>query len=170
MVCMSDAVFNRRYEFFEKFYDMPKFGEAYIYGVLYCASSGTSHSGQYALAEMLGAAADGKLNFVDHCREYGRRGGIVKKILADTGFNLVYSKDGDQEIADGFFMTAGYDNMPSADLQQELLRYGVSTISLPSTGSEQNGVRITVSLISDDKSFKALEERLKLFQKDHPKK
>lgn len=168
MVCMSDSVFERCYENLDKVFSMPKFGDAYVFGVLYCASSGTAHSGQYALAGMLKAAAEGKLLFVDHCKEYGRRGAIMKKILRDNGFNLVYKLDGDQEIGDGFFMTATYGDMTSAELQGELLRYGVAAISLPGTGSDQNGVRITVSTISDDDHFALLDQRLKKFKEDHP--
>lgn len=168
MVCMSKAVYEREYEFCRNFYDMPRFGDAYIYGVLYCASSGTSHSGQYAMAEMLDKAADGALDFVDHCREYGRRAKLMKKILDDAGFHIIYSYDGDDKIADGFFFTVGYGDMSGGELQKELLRYGVSSISLPSTGSEQNGVRVTVSMISDEETFNMLNDRLQLFKKDHP--
>lgn len=167
MVCMSDTVYHRHYETFEKFYEMPQFGDAYIFGVLYCNSSGTSHSAQYALARMLGEAADGKLNFVEHTGEYGKRGGKVKKILKDNGFELVYKLDGDEPIADGFFLTATYGGMTGEELQKELLRYGVSCISLCSTGSKQDGVRITVSMLSDDSSFELLEERLRKFNQDH---
>ena len=110
---------------------------------------------------------EGRLDFVADSREYGRRGGIVKKMLTDNGFHIVYSIDGDQPISDGFFFTAGYKDMTSGELQYELIRYGVSSISLPSTGSEQNGVRICVSMISDDQAFRTLEERLKAFDADH---
>lgn len=169
MVCMSDSVYHRHYETFEKFYEMPQFGDAYIFGVLYCASSGTTHSAQHAMAKMLGMAADGKLKFVEHTREYARRAGIIKRILADNGFELVYKLDGEDPIADGFFLTATYGEMTGEELQKELLRYGISTISLPSTGSKQNGVRITVSTVSDDHHFKILEERIKKFDEDHLK-
>lgn len=168
MVAMSNSVYHRHYETFEKFFEMPAFGDAYIYGVLYCCSSGTTHSAQYGFAAMLDAAVDGKLDFVDHCSEYGRRASIVKKTFLDNGFNIVYSMDGDEEIGDGFFFTVGYHDMPSEKLQAELMRYGVSSISLPSTGSEQNGIRVTVSTISDDESFKILNERLKRFSDDFP--
>lgn len=163
IVCMSDYVYNRHYEFFEKFYEMPAFGDAYIYGVLYCASSGATHSAQYAYAAMLDAAADGKLNFVDHTSEYGRRAHIVKQKFLDNGFHIVYNIDGDQPISDGFFFTAGYRDMPGKDLQKELFRYGVSSISLASTGSDQEGVRVTVSMISDDEDMQRLGERLQAF-------
>lgn len=167
MVCMSPSVFNRKYETLMNFYDMPKFGDAYVFGVLYCASSGTTHSAQYAMAEMLKGAEEGRLKFIDHCREYGRRGGIVKRLLRENGFELVYALDGDCEIGDGFFLTAKYKDMKGDELQKELLRYGISTISLPGTGSEQEGVRITVSMVSDDNHFKMLEERLIRFNEDH---
>ena len=51
LVCMSKAVYERQYEFLEKFYEMPAFGDAYIFGVLYCASSRTSHSAQHGMAQ-----------------------------------------------------------------------------------------------------------------------
>lgn len=167
MVCMSDAVYNRKYQTFADFYEMPKMGDAYVYGVLYCSSSGTTHSAQYGLAKMLKAACDGELKFVDHCSEYGRRGGLIKKILRENGFQLVYELDGDEEIADGFFLTAKYGDMSGEKLQKELMRYGVSTISLPSTGSKQEGVRITVSTVSDKEHFDLLEKRLKKFNEEH---
>lgn len=167
MACMSDSVYHRHYPTFESFFEMPQFGDAYIYGVLYCASSGTTHSAQYAMAELLGKAAEGKLDFIDHTREYGRRAAKIKKILADNGFRIVYELDGDEPIADGFFLTASYGNLSSEELLKELLRYGVTTISLPSTGSQQEGVRITVSLISDDHQFEVLDKRLKQFDTDH---
>lgn len=167
LVCMSDAVYNRQYQALLDFYEMGAFGDAYIYGVLYCASSGTAHSAQYALTAMLEAAVERKLDFVGSCSEYGRRGGIVKKIFTDNGFHIVYDIDGDKPISDGFFFTAGYKDMDSTQLQKELMRYGVSSISLPSTGSVQNGVRVCVSMISDDETFKLLEDRLKKFNDDH---
>lgn len=169
LVCISDAVYNRRYEYLEKFYEMPKFGDAYIYGVLYVASSGTAHSAQHAMARMLNAAVDGELNFVEDCSEYGRRGGIMKKMFTDNGFHIVYDKDGSQPIADGFFFTVGYGEMSGAELQKELLKYGVASIALDTTGSEQPGIRACVSAVSKTEQFDALERFLKKFNEDHKK-
>lgn len=168
MVCMTPEVADRVYPFFEQFYEMPTLGDAYIFGVLYCASSGVTHSSQYAFASMLDAAVDGTLDFVDVSKEYGRRAGIAKKMFTDNGFHLVYALDGEQPISDGFFFTMGYPGMTGDELQQNLLRYGVSTISLPSTGSKQQGVRVCVSMLSDDDTFNRLAERLAAFHKDHP--
>lgn len=168
VACISPAVYNRKYEFLEKFYDMPAFGDAFIYGVLYCASSGVTHSAQHGFAAMLKAAVDGKLDFVEECREYGRRAELAKKAFTDNGFHIVYDRDGDRPISDGFFFTVGYPGMTGVDLQSELLRYGISTISLPSTGSKQQGLRVCVSTLNTPESFQKLEERLRLFHHDHP--
>ncbi|MCM1429267.1 MAG: pyridoxal phosphate-dependent aminotransferase [Clostridium sp.] len=167
LVCMSPSVFHRHYDFFRDFYEMPAFGDAYIYGVLYCASSGTTHSAQYALSAMMKAAVEGKLDFVGDCSEYGRRAKLAKKAFTDNGFHIVYKIDGTQPISDGFFFTVGYKQMTGEDLQEALMRYGISTISLPSTGSEQEGLRVTVSTISSLETFEALTERLTAFNRDY---
>ena len=169
MVCMSPAVANREFPALTDFYHMPTFLKAYIFGVLSAASSGPSHSAQCALAAMLDAAADGKLDFVGDSREYGRRGERTKKIFTDNGFEIVYAKDGKEPIGDGFFFTAGYPGMDSETVQRELLRHGVSAISLPGTGSRQHGIRVCVSMISDDKAFDDLDRRLKAFNAEHHK-
>lgn len=169
LVCIGEKVYERKYDFFEKFYEIPAFGDAYIFGVLYCASSGTSHSAQHGLAAMLNAASDGTLPFIDHCSEYGRRAEIAKRLFTENGFNIVYDLDGETPIADGFFFTISYPGMSGTELQKELIRYGVSSIALQSTGSEQEGIRACVSMISDDAAFERLERFLKKFNEDHKK-
>lgn len=170
VVGMSESVYDRTYEFFQNFYEMPAFGDAYIYGVLYCSSSGTSHSAQYALAAMMNAAVRGELNFVDHCREYAHKAAKAKEIFLRNGFHIVYDIDGDQPISDGFFFTAGYEGLKADELHKELLRYGVASISLYSTGSTRDGVRICVSMIPDEETFTRLDDFLKKFNDDHKKR
>ncbi len=167
IVAMSKYVYERQYEIFTQFYEMPAFGDAYIFGVLYTASSGTSHSAQHALAAMMNAACEGKLNFVKDTSEYGRRAGIMKKCFCDNGFHIVYDMDGQQPISDGFFFTVGYEDMDGKTLQEELLRHGISAITLTSTGSEQRGVRICVSTLSQEDDFETLNQRLKAFKNEH---
>lgn len=167
LVAFSPAVYNRRYPHLEKFYEMPTFGESYVYGVLYTASSGVAHSAQYAMAAMLDKAADGELNFIHDTSEYARRAALLKEVLLKNNFHIVYDKDGDDHIADGFFFTVGYKDMDAETLQSELLRYGVSSISLPCTGSQQPGVRVCVSMISDKEAFDLFGERLKKFDDEH---
>lgn len=169
IVAMSESVYNHKYKELADFYEIPAFGDAYIFGVLYCASSGTAHSAQFALAEMMKKAVEGKLPFVEHCREYARKAEKAKKAFVDNGFHIVYEYDGDQPIADGFFFTIGYKDLSAKDLQLELLRYGVASISLASAGSEQPGVRICVSMIKNDEEFEKLNEFLKKFNEDHSK-
>lgn len=167
IAAMSKYVYERKYEFFSKFYEMPAFGDAYIFGVLYTASSGTTHSAQHALAAMMDAASDGKLDFVSETSEYGRRAEIMKKCFNDNGFHIVYDLDGETPISDGFFFTVGYKDLDGKTLQSELLRHGVSAITLESTGSEQEGVRICVSTLSEDRDFEILNQRLKAFKNEH---
>lgn len=168
MVCMTPEVYDRKYEALSSFYDMPAFGDAYIFGVLYCASSGVAHSAQYGFAEMLKASVVGRLDFVEVSKDYGRRAAIAKKLFTDNGFYIVYDRDGDQPISDGFFFTVGYSGFTGAELQKTLLRYGVSTISLPSTGSKQEGLRVCVSMLTTPETVNALEERLAAFHRDFP--
>ncbi|MDE5848270.1 MAG: pyridoxal phosphate-dependent aminotransferase [Muribaculaceae bacterium] len=167
IVAMSEQVYDRKYEFFTNFYEMPAFGDAYVFGELYTASSGTSHSAQYALAAMMDAASDGKLNFVKDTSEYGRRAEIMKRSFVDNGFHIVYEMDGTRPISDGFFFTVGFDGIDGKTLQYELMRHGVSAITLSSTGSEQEGVRICVSTLSTPEDFDTLNQRLKAFKNEH---
>ena len=168
VVCMTPSLYERSYDYLKSFYDIPTFGDAYTFGVLYCASSGVAHSVQYGFAEMLRAAVEGRLDFVKECEEYGRRAAIAKKLFTDNGFHIVYALDGEQPISDGFFFTVGYPGFTGDALQRELLRYGVSTISLPSTGSKQEGLRVCVSLLNNPQIFDLLETRLKEFNHDYP--
>ena len=163
LVCIGDKVYDTKYDYLEKFYEIPRFGDAYIYGVLYVSSSGTSHSAQFALARMLEAAVEGELPFVEHCSEYGRRAERMKKLFEQNGFRIVYDMDGDEPIADGFFFTIGRDGMSGAELQKELMKHGISSIALATTGSEQEGIRACVSMVSSDEQFESLERYLKNF-------
>lgn len=169
IVCINEKVYNRKYPFFQYFYEMPAFGDAYIYGVLYCSSSGTAHSAQYALAAMMEAAVKGELNFVEHCSEYGEKGKKAKDIFLKNGFHIVYDRDGDRPISDGFFFTAGYNEMTADQLHRELLRFGVASISLFSTGSARNGVRICISMLKNEEDFIRLDKYLKAFNEYHSK-
>ena len=88
-------------------------------------------------------------------------------MFLDNGFHIVYSMDGDEPVSDGFFYTVRYDGMSSGELMGEMIRYGMATIALSTTGSHQNGVRICVSQLNRPDQFDLLEERLRLFAADH---
>lgn len=165
-LAVSDALYYRKYKALESWCGIPRLGDAYAMSVLYAISSGVSHSAQYAFAQMLRAAADGELDFVQEASEYARRAQICKRIFQENGFHIVYSLDGDEPVSDGFFFTVGYKDMPSGKLMGELIRYGMATISLSTTGSYQQGVRVCVSQLNRPEQFDLLSERLRLFAKD----
>jgi aspartate/methionine/tyrosine aminotransferase len=150
------------------YYTTDCFGRAIIYGTLYALSSGTSHSPQYALAAMLKAANDGTYNFVEAVKEYGNKARIMKKLFTDHGFKIVYDKDENVPIADGFYFTFSYPGFSGDKLLEELLYYGISAIALSITGSERTeGIRACVSLVHHSQ-FPDLESRLKKFREQHP--
>jgi len=168
MLIVSDTLFNRRYPDLLRYYTSDKFGHALIYGALYTLTSGTSHSSQYAVAAMLKAVNDGVYNFVEGVKEYGVRAEIMKKTFTDNGFQIVYDKDADHPLADGFYFTFSYPGFTGGELVEELLYYGISAISLEITGSEHSeGLRACVSQFQLDKE-PVLAERLRRFHEDHP--
>ena len=167
VAAISDALFHREYPALRERYNIGRLGDAYVLVFLYAASSGTSHSAQHALAAMFRAAADGELDFVGEASEYARRAKLSKEIFLRHGFRIVYDKDRDETVSDGFFYTIGYGTMTSAELLSELLLYGICAISLTSTGSRQHGIRVCISQMNRPEQFDMLEERLKAFAQNH---
>ena len=168
MVCISDRLFERQFPALaERYKDSGVFGETLIASILYMITSGCTASTQYAYAEMLRLSTEGKLNFVEDTREYAVRAEKMKKIFTDNGFHIVYEYDVTQKVGDGFFFTIGYGDMDGGQLLRELRYYGVSSISLSTTGSKQNGVRACTSRMREE-LYEVLEERMKAFREDHP--
>ncbi len=164
---ISDKLFETSAPDLLRFYSSDNVGYAMIFGSIYSLSSGTPHSAQYALLAMLKAANEGRFNFVEQVKEYGEKAKIMKKLFLDNGFKIVYDKDEDDPIADGFYFTFAYPGFSGAELLEKLLYYGISAISLDITGSERHeGIRACVSLVQRSQ-FKDLEERLKQFHQDH---
>ncbi len=166
VTAISNKLYHRAYPGLTARYGGGTFGTVYIHRVLYALSSGTSHSAQVALAAMFKAASDGQFDFVSEVQEYGRRAARLKKIFTDYGFTIVYDHDLDQPIADGFYFTIGYPGMTGGELMEELIYYGVSAISLSTTGSNQEGLRACTSFIKSHQ-YELLEERLKQFKQHH---
>lgn len=165
--CISNSLYNKIYPGFVKRYGGGTFGSVFVHRVLYALSSGTSHSAQYAMAAMLKAANEGKYNFLKEVSVYGERARKLKEIFLRHGFYIVYDKDLDEPVADGFYFTIGYPGMKSGELMKELMYYGVSAISLVTTGSNQEGLRACTSFIKDHQ-YDQLEERMLLFEKNNP--
>lgn len=167
LACVSDKLFDKQYPALaERYEDSGVFGPTFIASIMYMITSGCTATTQYGMAEMLNRSVDGTINFVEDTREYERRAARMKKIFTDNGFTIVYDHDVTQPVGDGFFFTLGYPGMTGGELLCELMYYGVSSISLSTTGSEQQGVRACTSRMREE-LYPILEERMKAFHEDH---
>ena len=167
LMILSNKLFNLQAPDLLRYFTTDIVGRALIYGTVYALSAGTAHSTQYALAAMLKAANDGTFDFVEVVKEYGAKAKIMKKMFLDNGFTIVYDKDEDEPIGDGFYFTFAYPGFTGEELLQELIYYGISAIALSITGSERiEGIRACVSLVKRDQ-FPVLEGRLKKFRENH---
>lgn len=166
VACISDKLYERHFDTLAHRYGIARFGAAFAYVYLYTFSSGVSHSAQCAMAAMMTAASDGNYKFVEDIKEYALRTAKIKDILYRSGFHVVYDKDDNEPVSDGFFFTIGYRNMSGAQLLKELLYYGVSGIDLATTGSNRQGIRACSSNIKPH-HYALLEERLKAFDEAH---
>lgn len=169
VACISDKLYGTSFKELSKRYGNLDFGTVFSTRILYALSSGTSHSAQYAMAAMLKAASDGKYDFLAEVKVYGERAKRLKQIFCKHNFYIVYNKDLDKPLANGFYFTISYPKMSSGELARVLLYYGVSAISLPTTGSDQEGLRVCTSFI-DDNQYDILDDRMALFAKQHPLK
>ena len=166
LACVSDKLFDKQYPALaERYEDSGVFGPTFIASIMYMITSGCTATTQYGMAEMLNRSVDGTINFVEDTREYERRAARMKKIFTDNGFTIVYDHDVTQPVGDGFFFTLGYPGMTGGELLCELMYYGVSSISLSTTGSEQQGVRACTSSMREE-LYPILEERMKAFHED----
>ncbi len=168
IMAISDTLFNRDYPDLQERFQGTTFGAIVTLRLLYSLSSGTSHSGQWALAAMLKGANEGSFNFVEGVKEYGERAHKMKQLFLENGFTIVYQKDLDVPIADGFYFTIGYPGMSGHELVANLLYFGISAIALDNTGSREEGIRACVSFVKKEQ-FPALQKRLALFNEHFSK-
>ncbi len=167
MMVISPELQKRTFPDLRRFFKSDNFGHAMIFGAIYSLSAGCGHSAQYALAAILKAVNDGDFNFIEDIKVYGERAKIMKKLFTDNGFEIVYDRDEDEPLADGFYFTISYPGLSGAELLRELLFYGISAISLTITGSEHHeGLRACVSQTGFDR-FADLEYRLEKFKEHH---
>lgn len=167
VMCISDALFEKQYPAMaERFHDAGIFGMTLIAEILYMITSGCTATTQYAYAKMLEMSCEGKIDFVEDVREYARRAERMKEIFVRNGFHIVYDRDVTREVGDGFFFSLGYGNMSGEELIVELMKYGVSSISLATTGSHEGGVRACTSRMKEE-LYDVLDKRMKEFDNDH---
>jgi hypothetical protein len=62
----------------------------------------------------------------------------MKELFTRFGFQIVYDRDEDAPLADGFYFTISYPGFSGSALLEELLYYGISAIALDITGSERS--------------------------------
>jgi aspartate/methionine/tyrosine aminotransferase len=168
IMAISDHLFHRSYPDLLRYYSTDRFGHSAIYGALYGISAGVAHSAQYGLAALLKAVNDGTYKYRDDVIEYGEKAGIMKKLFTDNGFAITYERDLDEPIADGFYFTVSFPGMTATELIGKLLQYGISAITLNTTGSDRNdSLRACVSQVPRS-LFGELELRLKQFKADNP--
>ncbi|MBL0716240.1 MAG: pyridoxal phosphate-dependent aminotransferase [Desulfosarcina sp.] len=166
MLAVADPLAMSRHANLSRYYPSDVFGEALAFGGLYAIGAGISHSAQYGLRELLHAVNNGRYDFLEPVRVYGQRAVAVKTLFRENGFHLVYDRDGDRELADGFYFTAAYPGYSGEALVVELLRFGISAIALSATGSTREGIRACVSqIVAGD--FDTIRNRLALFHKVH---
>ncbi len=168
LMVVSDKVWELRSPDLLRFFNSDQLGHALVFGAIYGLTSGTSHSAQYAVAAILKAVNDGEINFVAAIQEYGEKAKVMKRLFTENGFRIVYDRDLEDPIADGFYFTFAYPGMGGGELLSALVHYGISAITLGITGSERTeGLRACTSLVKREQ-FPLLEERLKRFREDHP--
>ena len=163
--CISNKLYEREFPALKEKWGIARFGDNFILNYLYVNTSGTSHSAQYALSAMFKAAVEGRYNFVKELREYAIRAHKSRQLFEENGFHLVYDKDIEQTISDGFFYTVEYKSLGNRELLEALLRCGIIAIPLNTTGSGQAGIRVCVSRLGNEEDFRRLDEHLKLFVK-----
>lgn len=163
VVAISDSLYNRKYPLLaERYGGTGHFGSTFTNAILYMITSGSTHSTQFGFAAMLRASTNGIYSFTQNTKEYERRAKRMKQLFTENGFHIVYDKDLDEPIGDGFFFTIGYKTMSSAELMRELICYGISSITLNTTGSEQSGIRACCSRMRPE-LYPVLEQRLRAF-------
>ncbi len=167
IMAISDKLFDRDFPNLKSRFHSHGYGNTIIQRALYAMTSGTAHSVQYAMAAMLKAVNDGQYDFVKEIKVYGEKAKAMKQIFQSNGFYIVYDKDLEQLVGDGFYFTIGYPGMTGSELLEHLLYYGVSAITLGNTGSEREGLRACVSHVLPDQ-FEALAERLQQFHEVFP--
>ena len=111
MMAISDKLFERSYPDLLRYYSTDKFGHSAIFGALYGLSAGVAHSVQYGLAAVLKAVNDGEYKYRDDVMDYGEKAREMKKMFISNDFQIVYDRDLDEPLADGFYFTISYPGM-----------------------------------------------------------
>lgn len=166
VTCISNKLYKRVYKPLADKFGVGEFGNFFCNRLMYTLSSGTTHSVQHAMSALMEAACEGRYNFLDDVKEYGRRAKFMKDVLLANGFYLVYDNDMGAPLADGFYFTVQYPGMNDLELTRELMYYGIAVFPLDTMGSNEQGVRICTSFFKKDQE-PLFKERIESFKKNH---
>ena len=166
VTCISNKLYHRVYEPLQQDFGVGEFGNFFCNRLMYTLSSGSTHSVQHAMAALMEAACEGRYNFLDDVKEYGRRAKFLKDVLLANDFYLVYDNDMGAPLADGFYFTVQYPGMNDLELTRELMYYGIAVFPLDTMGSTQQGVRICTSFFQKEQE-PLFKERIELFKQNH---
>lgn len=166
VTCISNKLYHRVYNPLATKFDVGEYGSFFCNRLIYTLSSGTTHSVQHAMAALMEAACEGRYNFIDDIKEYGRRAKFIKSILLANGFYLVYDNDMGAPLADGFYFTVQYPDMNDLQLTRELMYYGIAVYPLDTMGSKEQGVRICTSFFKKEQES-IFKERIEAFKANH---
>jgi len=166
VTCISNKLYHRVYEPLQQNFGVGEFGNFFCNRLMYTLSSGSTHSVQHAMAVLMEAACEGRYNFLDDVKEYGRRAKFLKDVLLANDFYLVYDNDMGAPLADGFYFTVQYPGMNDLELTRELMYYGIAVFPLDTMGSTQQGVRICTSFFQKEQE-PLFKERIELFKQNH---
>lgn len=161
---VSPKLSKKKYSNLKKYYDTKSFGHAFVHGGIYPTTAGVPQSPQHALSALFEATCNGEYDYLSKVRTYGDRANKAKVIFLNNGFELLYDKDLDKPIADGFYFTIKRQGMTGGELLRTMLLFGMSGIPMLPTGTKREGVRICISLVPQEQYGK-LENRLKELDK-----
>ena len=159
MTVISPELMEKRYKNLRQYFDTERIGHAFVHGGIYPTTAGVPQTPQHALAAFFEAACSGDYNFLEEVKVYSRLAAKIKIIFQKYDFDLVYDKDMDEPISDGFYFTVSRQEMTGAELLFQMLRYGMAGIPLSTTGSTREGIRICVSIIRNSQ-LGEMENRL----------
>ena len=159
MTVISPELMEKRYKNLRQYFDTERIGHAFVHGGIYPTTAGVPQTPQHALAALFEAASSGDYNFLEEVKVYSQLAAKIKIIFQKYDFDLVYDKDMDEPISDGFYFTVSRQGMTGAKLLFQMLRYGMAGIPLSTTGSTREGIRICVSIIRNSQ-LGEMENRL----------
>lgn len=143
------------------------FRHALLFGVIQTTTAGLCQSAQAGFEGALRAMLDGQWNPLEEARAYEQRAAKLKALMLANGFEILYGKDNEKPISDGFYFAFGHPAYPEDGLAEALMSFGISATPLTDAGANQKqGLRACVGLMTDEDLLR-IERRLQDFAQAH---